>query len=85
MAFLRDILIRAREKSDWWKNFFFSVLACLVILNIFIRPHHPHFEAENFPGFWALFGLGCTVLLVKVAKGCAHTFLGKDEDFYEHD
>ena len=31
----------------------------------------------------ALFGLVVALLLGKGAKGAAHTFLGKDEDYYE--
>ena len=65
------------------RNLMFASLTLLVVLNLFITPHHPHFGLEKFPGFWALFGLLGAVILVKGAKGAAHTFLGKDEDFYE--
>jgi hypothetical protein len=61
----------------------YAVLAVMVVLNIFILPPHPHFSAEKFPGFWAVFGLGVAVALARLAKGAAHTFLGKDVDFYE--
>jgi hypothetical protein len=44
--------------------------------------HYIH-SSEAFPGFWALFGVLIAVLLVRVAKGAAHTFLGKGEDFYD--
>jgi hypothetical protein len=62
---------------------FWIALGLLVALNVFVRPHHPHFGLEAIPGFWAFFGLAIAVLLARVAKGAAHTFLGKDEDFYE--
>jgi len=65
------------------RNLMFASLALLVVLNLFITPHDPHFGLDQFPGFWALFGLVGAVILVKGAKGAAHTFLGKDEDFYE--
>jgi hypothetical protein len=65
------------------RNLMFVSLGLLVVLNLFITPHHPHFGLEKFPGFWALFGLLGAVILAKGAKGAAHTFLGKDEDFYE--
>jgi hypothetical protein len=65
------------------RNLMFASLALLVALNLFITPHHPHFGLEKIPGFWALFGLMGAVILAKGAKGAAHTFLGKDEDFYE--
>ena len=65
------------------RNLMFVSLALLVALNLFITPHDPHFGLDKFPGFWALFGLLGAVILAKGAKGAAHTFLGKDEDFYE--
>jgi hypothetical protein len=65
------------------RNLFFAALGLLVLLNGFIRPHHPHFGLEAIPGFWGLFGLAGAVILGKGAKGLAHTVLGKDENFYE--
>ena len=65
------------------RNLFFAALGVLVLLNVFIHPHDPHFGLDKLPGFWALFGLAGAVILAKGAKGLAHTVLGKDEDFYE--
>ncbi len=62
---------------------FFVSLGLLVGLNVFIRPHDPHFGLDAFPGFWAVFGLAGAILLGRGAKGLAHTVLGKDEDFYD--
>ena len=44
---------------------------------------HSIHEAEEFPAFWALFGVFCAWVLVRLSKGSAHTFLGKSEDFYD--
>lgn len=63
----------------------FVCLGLLVVLNLLILPHHPHFGLEKVPGFWAAFGLIGAVLLAKLAKGAAHTFLGKPEDYYQQD
>jgi hypothetical protein len=65
------------------RNLMFASLGILVALNLFITPHDPHFGLDKYPGFWALFGLLGAVILAKGAKGAAHTFLGKNEDFYE--
>jgi len=65
------------------RNLFFIALGLLVLLNVFIHPHHPHFGLEGMPGFWSLFGLAGALILAKGAKGLAHTILGKDENFYE--
>lgn len=61
----------------------YAVLAVMVVLNFLIYPPNPHFGAEKIPGFWAVFGLVVAVALAKLAKGAAHTFLGKDVDFYD--
>lgn len=65
------------------RNLFFAGLGLLVAINLFVLPHEPHFGLDRYPGFWALFGLAGAVVLARAAKGAAHTFLGKDEDFYE--
>jgi hypothetical protein len=65
------------------KWLFFAELGILVILNFFIHNHHPHFALEKIIGFWAIFGLGAALILGRVAKGLAHTILGKNEDFYD--
>lgn len=61
----------------------YAVLTVMVLLNFIITPPHPHFGAEKIPGFWAVFGVAVAVALARLAKGAAHTFLGKDVDFYE--
>jgi hypothetical protein len=65
------------------RNLLFAALGLLVLLNLFIHPHEPHFGIDGLPGFWSLFGLAGAVFLGRAAKGLAHTFLGRDEDFYE--
>jgi hypothetical protein len=61
---------------------FFAGLAVLAVLNVFIGPHEPHFGLDKYPEFWSLFGVVGAVILGRGAKGLAHKFLGKDEDFY---
>jgi hypothetical protein len=65
------------------RNIVLACLGLLVLLNVFTRPHDPHFGLDAVPGFWALFGLAGAVILAKGAKGLAHTVLGKEENFYE--
>jgi hypothetical protein len=67
------------------RPYFFAALGVLVLLNLFIHPHEPHFGLDRFPGFWSLFGLAGAVILAKGAKGMAHTILGKAEDYYERE
>jgi hypothetical protein len=65
------------------RTLFFAALGALVVLNLFVHPHAPHFGLDAYPGFWAVFGLAGAVILARLAKGAAHTFLGKDEDYYD--
>ncbi len=74
-----------REKTRFWLTAFYIFLGLTVVLNIFIRPYHPHFVYDYLPGFFAVFGLVAAIILGRVSKGTAHTFLGKDEDYYERD
>jgi hypothetical protein len=78
MSFLKQFM-----EPPFLKKAMYAVLAVMVVLNFMIYPHHPHFDAEKYPGFWAVFGLCVAVALARLAKGAAHTFLGKDVDFYE--
>ncbi len=78
MSFLKQF-----TEAPFLKKAMYAVLAVMVVLNFLITPPHPHFGAERIPGFWAIFGLGVAVILARLAKGAAHTFLGKDVDFYE--
>ena len=75
-------LLKVSKPAVFWRNLMFIVLGVLVVLNFFIHPHHPHFEAEAYPGFWVAFGLVVAIVLARLAKGAAHTFLGQREDFY---
>jgi hypothetical protein len=75
-------LIKKFTDAVFLKKAMYTVLVLLVLLNIFILPHHPHFALEKIPGFWAIFGAVIAIVLARVAKGAAHTFLGKDVDFY---
>jgi len=74
---------RQKEKTLFWKRFFFGLLVLLLLANFFIRPQHPHFGLEKIPGFWAVFGLGGAILLAVLSKAAAHRLLGRGEDFYD--
>jgi hypothetical protein len=61
----------------------YAYLVCLIIFDVIIHiGHHGHYFVDNIPAFWTIFGFAGCFILIKVAKGVAHTFLGKDEDYY---
>jgi hypothetical protein len=82
---LGDLLGQARQNAPFFKKIMYAVLGFMVLLNLFIFPLHPHFAGEWIPGFWAVFSVIGAVLLVRICKGAAHTFLGKPEDYYDRD
>jgi len=72
-----------RKNLKTLKNILFAYLVVLIIYDIVIHiGKHGHFFVDNIPAFWTIFGIGGCFILIKVAKGIAHTFLGKNEDYY---
>ncbi len=69
--------------ADRLRMALFVCLGLLAVLNLWIRPEHPHFGLDRIPGFWAVFGTAGAILLGRGAKGLAHTFLARKEDYYE--
>ncbi len=77
-----NILEYMRKNSAALKKAFFLLLAALVVIDIFLPRENAHYFVDSIYAFWTLFTLvGCFVL-IKFAKGCAHLFLSKDEDYY---
>jgi hypothetical protein len=71
-----------RRNSGLLKNAFFLLLGALVLLDVFLPREDAHYFVDSIYAFWTLFTVvGCFVL-IKVSKGIAHMFLGKDEDYY---
>ena len=78
-------LTRARENRVKWKKAMFVFLGLLLVLNIFIHPHHPHVAAESVIGFWAVFGFIGAVVMTFVLKKIVFPLISRSEDFYERD
>jgi hypothetical protein len=80
---LGELLGKARQNLGFWKKVMYAIMILLVGLNVLIYPHHPHFQGEGTPGYWAVFALMATVLMVRICKGAAHAILGKKEGYYD--
>ncbi len=64
------------------KKVLIAYLIVLILFDVLQSRAHAHYLIDKIPAYWTLFGtIGCFIL-IKVAKGIAHLFLGKDEDFY---
>ncbi len=72
----------APEKAALWKKVMFAVLGLLVVLNIFIPNHHPHFGVDRAPGFWPAFGFFVGVVMVFFVKKIVQPLIKRPEDYY---
>jgi len=64
----------------------FVLLALLVLLDAFpalVNKEHAHTQAEQIPGFWAVFGfVGCAILII-LSKWFGHAGIMTREDYYD--
>lgn len=62
-----------------------GVLVLLVVGDLFIPRHRPHFIGDIIPGFWAGFGLVACVLIIIISKWLGTAFLFRPETYYTAD
>ncbi|KUG27134.1 hypothetical protein ASZ90_003029 [hydrocarbon metagenome] len=80
---LGRLLERAQAASGSFRRAMYLVLLALVVLNVFIVSHHPHFPGEEIPGFWAAFGLIFAVAMSFVLKKIIFPFIHRTEESYD--
>jgi hypothetical protein len=61
---------------------FWGVLVVLLVIDLFIQKH-PHFPWEEWPEFYAVFGLVACVFLVLAAKYILRPLIKRKEDYYD--
>ncbi|AGW12182.1 hypothetical protein [Megalodesulfovibrio gigas] len=74
---------RQRNNAAAWRLAFFVALGAMVVMNLFLRPAHPHFGVDALPGFWAVFALGTAVIMALVLKKIVAKLIGRREDYYD--
>jgi 4-hydroxybenzoate polyprenyltransferase len=67
------------------RNFCYGGIIAIIIGSlILVDTHHAHTWAEkHIPGFWALFGLFSTVVLIFVAGWLGRSGIQTREDYYD--
>ena len=80
MPRLLEYLHQQRSLLKW---LFFGLLVLIVIGDLFVERHEVHFFGEKIYGFWSLFGLAVCAAMTWLCKGLSHSWLGKDEDYYD--
>ena len=77
-----NIMETLRKNAAALKKAFFILLAALVVFDVLLSRKDAHYFVDAIWAYWTLFTVvGCFVL-IKFAKGVAHMFLSKDEDYY---
>ena len=79
---LGSILLEEIKRRAVWMKAYFLVLGGLVLLNVFITPHHPHFGLDKYFGFWPVFGFGVGYVMVFVMKRIVQPLIVRKEDYY---
>ncbi|WP_457567657.1 hypothetical protein [Desulfurobacterium sp.] len=77
------LLETLRDNSHKLKLLWWAFLALTVVLNLFIKPHHPHFEWEKIPGAWGIFGFVGSIALILFMKKVVYPLISRPEGYYE--
>lgn len=80
MAKFLEYLHHHGKQLKW---LFFALLVLTVIGDFFVERQEVHFFGDKIYGFWSLFGLTVCIAMTYLCKGLSHTWLGKDEDYYD--
>jgi hypothetical protein len=84
MSFLGPWLDNTRKQHiKLWTTVFFLILAVLVGINYFVRPHEAEYHLDKYPGFWPLFGLVVALLMIIVMKKIVFPLITGPEDTYD--
>ena len=59
-----------------------SFCAILFLLD-FVFHKHNHFDWEEWPGFYAIFGFAACVMLVLIAKYVLRPMVKREENYYD--
>ena len=82
MNSLGAFLERQRANAPAWRKALFAALALLVVANLFVNTHEPHFVIDAYPGCWAGFGLVVGLVMVGVMKRMVQPSIVRKEDYY---
>ena len=80
-ASLGNFLDRIRKGNiGAWKLGLFVFLGVALAVNFFIHPRFAKYFLDNYPGYWALFGLLVSVAMILVMKKIVYPLLKGPED-----
>lgn len=77
-----NIIENIKKNAASLRKICFIGLGLLVVMDVLLSRENAHYFVDKIPAFWTIFTLAGCFVLIKVSKGIAHMFLGKDEDYY---
>jgi hypothetical protein len=63
-----------------WKIVLFVFLGAALTVNFFVYPHRAQYFIDNYPGYWAVFGLLVSVAMVVAMKKIVQPLLKRPEE-----
>ena len=82
MTALGKLFETLKAQNKGWLKVYYALLGLLLLINIFLRPEHPHFGWDIYVGFWAIFGFGVGVPMVFIMKRYVQPLIVRGEDYY---
>ncbi|MFV0437978.1 MAG: hypothetical protein ACK5PS_11400 [Desulfopila sp.] len=74
-----------QQRSKGVKQVCYGGIALIIVWSaIATDSHHVHTWVERIPGFWALFGLASTVVLIYFANWLGKSGIQTREDYYDN-
>lgn len=81
MARFFQFLYESRQTLRW---LFFMLLGLIFVCDFTVERHEAHFFGDRIYGFWSVFGLAICLAMIVFWKWLAHTWLERDEDYYDN-
>lgn len=74
--------LKAHERgARYW---FYGLMIAIVLGSLFVDTHHAHTWMEKYiPGFWSIFGILSSIILIFFARWLAGAGIERKEDFYD--
>jgi len=82
---MRNLVIALHDKKELFRKIFYGILAAVVIFDIIVtRPEEAHAFFDHIPGWWSGWGVVICLAMIIFWKWLAHSFLERDENYYDN-
>jgi glycopeptide antibiotics resistance protein len=81
---MAKLLVYLHQRKQACRWVFFALLVLIPLYDLSVERHEAHFIGDRIIGFWSLFGLLVCLVMIVFWKWLAHSFLERDEDYYDN-